>query len=86
MHTVDLLEEALSAARAAGFQVRKEWLDGVEGGICEFGGKQWIFLDPALSHREQLDQLVRALQIRPTPPSRNISRELQRLVRRPAAA
>ncbi len=62
MHTVDLLEQAISAAQALGYEVRLEWLGGAAGGACEFGGKRWVFIDLALSADEQLEQVVDALR------------------------
>ncbi len=61
MHTVELLEQALSVAEKLGYQVRQEWLDG-SGGVCEFGGRKWLFVDLSLTAVEQLDQVVEALR------------------------
>jgi len=60
MNTIDLFEESLQIARALGYQIRQEWLDG-SGGACQFGGQRWIFIDLSLATTEQLDQLVTAL-------------------------
>ena len=62
MHTVELLDQALEVARAAGYQIRQEWLGGSGGGGCEIGGQKWVFLDLALSPAEQLDQIVDTLR------------------------
>lgn len=62
MHTIDLLEECLVAAQRLGYQVRREWLGGVGGGACEFGGRRWIFIDLGLNAAEQLDQAIAALR------------------------
>lgn len=62
MHTVELLHQALAAAEAMGVGVRHEWLGGSTGGICEIGGKPWLFVDLALNPIEQLDQVVEALR------------------------
>ena len=61
MHTVELLEEAVVTAESLGYQLRYEWLDGVGGGACEIGGQRIIFVDLALSPREQFDQVLEAL-------------------------
>jgi hypothetical protein len=65
MHTVDLLELALEAAKTLGFRVRQEWLGGSGGGGCEIKGHKWIFLDLALSPVDQLAQVAEALRADP---------------------
>jgi len=61
MHTVELLEQALSVAEQLGYRVRHEWLGGTGGGACEFAGRKWIFVDLALNVVEQLEQVRDAL-------------------------
>ena len=61
MHTVELLEESISLARQCGFAVRQDWFGGAASGVCELRGQRWIFIDLALSPREQLDQVLEAL-------------------------
>ena len=65
MHTVELLEQSQSVAKRLGYSIRHEWLDGDGGGICEFGGKKWIFVDLAQSAEEQLDVIVEAILAEP---------------------
>jgi hypothetical protein len=77
MHTVDLLEQAISAAQALGYEVRLEWLGGAAGGACEFGGKRWVFIDLALSADEQLEQVIEALQQDARAASLDLSRPLR---------
>lgn len=86
MHTVELLEEALEAARSLGYQVRHEWLDGSGGGACQFGGKDWLFIDLALSTSDQIDQVVTALIDDPRSSRLSYSPALAQLVGRPQAA
>ena len=62
MHTVDVLAQTIRAAEMLGYGVRQEWLGGVGGGACEFGGRKWIFVDLALNVVEQLDQVAAALR------------------------
>ena len=62
MHTVEMLERMMDAARQAGYTVRLEWLGGIGGGACEFAGRKWIFVDLALSVAEQLEQVTAALR------------------------
>jgi hypothetical protein len=65
MHTVELLEHALSVAEQLGYKIRQEWLGGTGGGACEFGGQKWLFVDLALNAPEQLDQVRGALLAEP---------------------
>ena len=66
MHTVDLLEEACGVAQQLGYRTRQEWLGGIGGGACEFGGQKWIFIDLALNAVEQLEQVAEALRQDPS--------------------
>jgi len=62
MHTVELLQEALGAARRMGYEVRQDWLGGNGGGHCLVRGRKWILLDVAQTVEEQLDVVVDALR------------------------
>jgi hypothetical protein len=61
MHTVELLDQALSVAQRMGYGVRQEWLGGAGGGVCEFAGRKWLFVDLSLNVIEQLEQVRKAL-------------------------
>ena len=65
MHTVELLDCALSVAEALGYGIRHEWLGGATGGVCRIAGQPWLFVDLARNPIEQLDQVVSALQLDP---------------------
>ena len=60
MHTIELFELAVHVAELAGYHVRHEYLGGQGGGVCEFGGRRWVFIDLALNTVEQLEQLCTA--------------------------
>ena len=62
MHTVELLEQAISTAQHLGYQIRQEWLGGGGGGGCQIAGKDWIFIDLALNAEDQLDQVLETLR------------------------
>ena len=62
MHSVDLLEEALSVAMDSGYEVRQEWLDEKGGGACRIGSRWILFVDLSLTAQEQLEQVVAALR------------------------
>jgi hypothetical protein len=62
MHAAKLLSLAIEAAKLAGFEVREEILDGAGGGHCVIHGRKCLLLDMTQSHREQLNDVVDALQ------------------------
>jgi hypothetical protein len=62
MHTVELLQEAVDAARRLGYEVRQDWLGGDGGGHCLLRGRKWLLLDIAQSADEQLDVVADALR------------------------
>ena len=61
MHTVELLEEAITLAQDLGYSIRQESLGGM-GGICEINGEKMLFLDISMSIMDQLDQVVESLR------------------------
>jgi hypothetical protein len=62
MHTVELLQEAVDAARRLGYEVRQDWLAGDGGGHCLVRGRKWLLLDLAQSADEQLEVVADALR------------------------
>ena len=85
MHTVELLEEAIRAAEAVGYQVRQDWLEGA-GGDCVIKGRKWLFLDLAQSVPERLQLVLAALRREEAARRVELSEPLRRLVSRPRAA
>lgn len=75
MHTVELLEQALAATKQLGIRVRQEWMSG-QGGLCEFKGKRWLFLDPSAPPAEQLGLVLDALRQQPGLERLNLAPEL----------
>ena len=65
MHTVELLQEALEAARGLGFEVRQDWLGGNGGGHCLVRGRKLVLLDIAQSTEERLSVVADALRGEP---------------------
>jgi hypothetical protein len=80
MHTVELLEQAIDLAERCGYVVRQDWFGGSTAGACEFKGRRWIFIDLAISAREQLDQLLDALGEMPTLAQIPMSAQLQKML------
>ena len=54
MHSVELLEHALTVAQKLGFLVREEYVGDIEGGSCVVRGQKMLFLDPQLSIPDRL--------------------------------
>lgn len=86
MHTVELLEQAIEAAKRLGFHVRQDWLGGSAGGSCEIRGKKWIFVDLALSPLEQFGQVADAIRHEAAMSTLALSPALRRALRINSAA
>lgn len=86
MHTLDLLDRAIHTAKGLGYRVRREWLEGQGGGVCEIVGQRWIFLDLSLSPLEQLDQVLEALKSDPALDRVAVPAEIDALLSRRRAA
>ena len=65
MHTVDILEEVMAAAKHLGYRIREEWLGGDGGGSCVLRGQKWLFVDLALDTAERLELVASALSAEP---------------------
>ncbi len=76
MHTVELLDQALAAARKLGIRIRQEWLT-TPGGLCEFNGKRWLFIDQGAPPAEQLGVVLDALRAIPDLERIKLSHDLQ---------
>ena len=74
MHTVELLQEAVEAARRLGYEVRQDWLGGNGGGHCIVRGRKWLLLDVAQTADEQLDVVADALRGEAAPHGCEIAR------------
>ncbi len=86
MHTVEILDQALSLATECGIVVRQDWFGGSAAGACAFKGRRWIFLDLSLSPHEQLGQVLQALRGLPNLPRQDMSPQLQALLAARVAA
>jgi hypothetical protein len=65
MRTANLLEQLLDLAKQLGYTVRMEDLGGEGGGICEFGGKKWLFVDLTATSADQLQRTCDCLRLDP---------------------
>lgn len=61
MNHVHHLDEWLSIAQRLGYQIRYDYFGGTGGGVCQFNGKKWLFIDLALSPQDQLELVANAL-------------------------
>ncbi len=59
--TLEQVESWLEAASQLGYRVRYDHFGGAGGGVCEFGGQKWIFMDVSLSAFEHLTLLEDAI-------------------------
>ena len=85
-HTIELLNEALTAAKSIGYEIRLEWLSGNAGGVCEIRGQKVLFVDLGLDTFEQFEQVLDAIGHDPAFCSQQLSPALtQRLTTRRAA-
>ena len=55
--TLEQIEQWLEVASEMGYRVRYDDFGSGGGGVCEFGGQKWIFIDVSLSAWEQLTML-----------------------------
>ncbi len=54
-------EQFLEVAQQLGYQVRYDYFGGTGGGVCQYGGKKWLFIDLALTVQDQMDVVFSAL-------------------------
>jgi hypothetical protein len=81
MHSVELLELALDAARQLGYVVREDALGGFPGGACQIKGKKWLFLDPSRATRERLELVLEAIAADPLATVTQLPPQLMRLLK-----
>ena len=81
MHAVELLDLAIAAVKKLGYRVRVEVLDGdTAAGVCEFGGRRWLFLDGTQGPLEQLHQVLEVLRAAAQTGRLQLAEPLERLV------
>ena len=85
MHSVELLQEAIALAQQLGYRVRQEWV-GTGGGICQFRGERWLFIDLSQTVLEQLESVRQALASSPRWKQCSTSPQMRRLLESRSAA
>ena len=66
MNDVEEFERLINIAQESGYRVRYDYFGGTGGGVCQFGGTQWLFVDLALSVTERLENLMSQLSADPS--------------------
>jgi hypothetical protein len=65
MSTMQQFDQLIEIAEQLGYRIRYDYFGGTGGGVCEFSGNKWLFLDLALTSTEQLEQLQKTLANEP---------------------
>jgi len=84
MSTIEQIDRLVQVAEQLGYRIRYDYFGGTGGGMCEFSGNKWLFLDLALTSGEQLEQLQQALANEPLLSTVDLPSEIQESVRRAA--
>ena len=77
MRTLEKFEQAIRLAEKMGYRIRYEALAGSHGGVCEFAGNRWLFIDLGLSVDERLELVCESLLADPSLPVSELSEELR---------
>ena len=85
MSTIEKIDQLIHIAEQLGYRVRYDYFGGTGGGICEFSGNKWLFMDLALTSTEQLDQLRDSLANEPLLSTVKIDGQVKRDLERRAA-
>lgn len=65
MSTIEQIDQMVNIAEKLGYKVRYDYFGGTGGGICEFSGNKFLFIDLALTSAEQFEILKDALDNEP---------------------
>ena len=77
MSTIQQFDQLVDIAERLGYRIRYDYFGGTGGGVCEFSGNKWLFLDLALSSAEQLEQLQETLANEPLLATIDVAEELK---------
>lgn len=78
MSTIQQFDQLVEIAEQLGYRIRYDYFGGTGGGVCEFSGNKWLFLDLALSSAEQLEQLQKTLANEPLLGTIKLSADMKR--------
>lgn len=85
MSIIQQIDQLVDIAEQLGYRIRYDYFGGTGGGVCEFSGNKWLFLDLALSSAEQLDLLKITLANEPLLATVNVDKEIKRELSQRAA-
>ena len=85
MSIIQQIDQLVDIAEQLGYRIRYDYFGGTGGGVCEFSGNKWLFLDLALSSAEQLDLLKITLANEPLLATVNVDQEIKRELSQRAA-
>ena len=85
MSIIQQIDQLVDIAEQLGYRIRYDYFGGTGGGVCEFSGNKWLFLDLALSSAEQLDLLKTTLANEPLLATVNVDQEIKRELSQRAA-
>ena len=74
MSTIERIDQLIEIAQQLGYRVRYDYFGGTGGGVCEFSGSKWMFIDLASTCVEQLEQIRSALANEPLLGTVNVPR------------
>ena len=76
MSTIERIDQLIEIAQNLGYRVRYDYFGGTGGGVCEFSGQKWLFIDLALTSTDQLEQIRSAVKNEPLIHSLPLPRQL----------
>ncbi len=85
MSTIEQIDQLIEIAHQLGYRVRYDYFGGTGGGVCEFSGSKFLFMDLALTSTEQLEVLQKALANEPLLSTVNADETLKQDLSRRAA-
>lgn len=85
MSTIQQIDQLVEIAQQLGYRIRYDYFGGTGGGVCEFSGNKWLFLDLALTSAEQLEHLQNTLANEPLLTTINITDEVKQDLSKRAA-
>ncbi len=77
MSTLQQFDQLVDIAEQLGYRIRYDYFGGTGGGVCEFSGNKWLFLDLARTSAEQLEQLQQTLANEPLLATIRIAEEIK---------
>ena len=80
MSIVQQFDELVEIAQQLGYKIRYDYFGGTGGGVCEYGGTKWLFIDLGMSTVDRLEKLQTILSIEPLLDTLRLSPQRQQLL------